>query len=333
MTMNVRGAALAAASVLTMSLCSAAQAETTIRSIAAWSSNMGFVSDLLYPFQKAVTEATKGEIKFQNSGPEVVPPFDQFEPVSQGVFHMALSTPGYHQAQTGVGAFIDNFINADDPAALRTSGVMDWLNNYYRKNFGIQIIALYPSGENNFVLREPLSGDTRLNGRKIRTNAQYEGIVRALGGAPVQMSPADAYSAMQKGVLDGVAWPIMANAEFKLYEVAKFMTRPAFGYSKNCVIMNAAKFDSLTGEQQKAIVEAGKKLETEGTAYFIKLMKQQDETMMKNGVKITEFTPELASQIDKLAQEGGLKVAQRSRPNDVDALYKFAQERKMLKGQ
>lgn len=313
----------AAAAFALASFTHSAEAET-LRSIRAFPQNLKQVSELYYGFQKAVTEATKGEITFHDSGPETVPPFEQFEPLTQGVFDVMYSAPSYHQAQTGVGVGISAIPETSDPELLSSSGIREWLNDYYRKNFGVFPLAIFAIGETTFVFSEPLTGDTRLEGRKIRSNASYEGIVRALGGAPVSMGPADAYAALQKGTLDGVVWPEIATAEFKLYEVTSYLAKPTFGKSHNAVFMNAAKFDALPKDQQDAIIKAGLDLERRAVEFFAKQAEDETNTMLKNGVKFTEFSPEVAPQLEKLYVEGQREIALRSRPDDVKALLELS---------
>jgi len=326
------GAVALAAILSAASLGSAARAETQLKALAAWSTTLPLVPEVFYKFQEAATKASNGEITFQNTGPETVPPFEQLEPLSQGVFDVVFQSSAYHQAQTGMGVALQNLIDLD-PAKLRQSGMLDWLNDYYRKNFGVVILSAYSTGPTTFVLTKPLDGDTTLAGRKIRTNASYEGVVRALGGAPVAMSPADAYAAMQKGTLDGAAWPSSSTADFKLYEVAKYMTAPNFSQGCNLILMNAAKFDALPKNIQDALLEAGKQTDVHGTAYGVSQVTSQDEIMKKNGVKITEFSPEIAAKIAKLDIEGAVEVAHRSHPEDVDAALALAKEKGVLLGQ
>jgi TRAP-type C4-dicarboxylate transport system substrate-binding protein len=240
------------------------------------------------------------------------------------VFDMMYTVPSYHQAQTGIGVGISAIPETSDPAMLTSSGVRAWLVDYYRKNFGVFPIAIFEIGETTFVFRDPLAGDTKLNGRKIRSNASYEGIVRALGGAPVSMGPADAYAALQKGTLDGVVWPEIATAEFKLFEVTRYLARPTFGKSHNAVFMNAAKFDSLTAEQQAAIIQAGLDLEQQAVSFFAREAADQTRLMLENGVEYTEFSPDIASQLDRLYVEGQREIALRSQPAAVEALLELS---------
>ncbi len=321
-------AAFAVAALVSLPFSPAVQAET-LRVIVSWPSTLGQVSELLPEFQRGVTEATGGAITFHNSGPEVIPPFEQLEPLSQGVFDLHYGSPTYHQAQTGVGAVIDGLLKTD-PEALRASGVMDFINDYYRQNFGVEVLALFSAPQNQFVLRAPLSENGRLDGLKIRTVAAFEGLTRALGGSPVAMAAAEAYAAIERGVIDGAAWPIHAAADYRLYEVADYITRPGFGHTSLVLMVNAARFDALPEEHRTILREQARALEQNGAAFMAALAESQTATMLENGVEIVEFPPEVASEIGRNYFEGTLALARNSQPAAVDALVEFARSAGMM---
>ena len=218
-----------------------AQAQTTLRLVSGWTPNNPNVPYIETVFIKNVEAASKGQIKIERRGPEVVPAFEQLQPVSAGVFDILFTTPGYHQAQTGVGNMFDAF--KGDIEQRRSSGLVPKADEYYRRQYGLSLFALHAAPGNHFVLKEGLSSDGTLKGMKVRANPIFEGVVRALGGTPVNMPPSDAYSAMQKGVLDGITFPAFASVDYKLYEVGKVMTRPIFGLSNVAFFFNVRKFE------------------------------------------------------------------------------------------
>ena len=66
---------------------------------------------------------------------------------------------------------------------------------------------------------------------------------------------------MQKGVLDGITFPVFVSADFKLYEVGKAMTRPdRSGSPTSPFIINVRKLDSLSPELQKILLEEARKI-------------------------------------------------------------------------
>lgn len=314
--------------VLSPAVLPPARAETTLRLLSGWTPNNPNVPLIEAVFIKNVEAASNGELKIQRSGPEVAPAFEQLQPVSAGVFDFLFTTPGYHQAQTGVGNILDA-VNGD-LEKRRQSGLVQWADGFYNKRYGLRIIALHPAPGNHFVLREPLGTDGTLKGLKVRSNATFDGIVRQLGGTPVNMSPADAYSAMQKGVLDGITFPVFASADYKLYEVGKYMTRPVFGLSNVLLMMNTKKLNSLAPDLQRILIEEGHKLEDIGTQALIKVAVKDEETMQGNGVKIVQLGPSVAPKLNEMYNDGILQTAGRTTPDDVKALWELAKSKNML---
>lgn len=327
--MNFRMAMRAAAIgiICAASLSSTALAKTQLKALAAWPATLPQVKGIYYKFEENVTKASNGEITFQNLGPETVGPFDQFQPVSAGAFDLDYAADAYYQAQTGVALAM---VLLGDMEKVRSTGVFDYINDYFGKKFGIEVLAAIPSASTQFVLLNPLKND-RLDGRKIRSNALYDAVVRQLGAAPVSMAPADAYAAMEKGTLDGVAWPMHATADFKLYEVGKYMTSPGFGKSGDMIIMNKAKLDSLPADQQKIIRDEAHNIEIEGAKFYDDLAKSQFQTMLDKGVKVSEFTPEAAKMLEQTYSKDALEVARKSHPDDVNAFVSFARSKGVFK--
>jgi TRAP-type transport system periplasmic protein len=306
-----------------------AQAQTTIRLLSAWPPNTSMIQAGESKYIAAVEAASNREIKVVRNGPETVPPFQQLQPLSTGVFHLMYTTPAYHQADTGMGSAIDGLLTTDSKK-LRESGMMDWLNAYYRKKFGVVILALFACPPNQFILREPLPADGTLKGRKLRTNAAFEGIVRGLGGSPVGLPPSDVYSAMEKGVIDGTAAPQHAAADYRFYEVGKFMTRPGYGHTTLILMANAAAFDALPEKVRKLLQEEAIRMETYGTEEMIAITAKQNETMEQKGVKVVQFPPEVAAKLPQLFAEGTLAVAKKSDGKAVDEMVEFARQKGAL---
>ena len=309
-------------------LSTAVHAQTSLRAIAAWSPTLTQVKDLFYKFEENVTKASNGEIKFQNSGPETVPAFEQFQPLSAGAFDFMYGASSYHQAQTGVALAMELL---GDMSAVRKAGVLDAINDYYRKKFGVEVLAIIRTPANQFVLKEPIDPGAALKGRKIRSNPLYDSAIKSLGAVPVSMSPADAYAAMQKGTLDGIAFPMHAVADFKLYEVGKYMTLPPFGTAVDVLMVNAKKIDSLPKEQQKIIRDEAQKLESTGAARMVALADEQQKTMLEHGVKVTEFSPETAKAAEQSFNEGVIEIARKSDPAGVDALLNLARSKGVMR--
>lgn len=313
---------------VSMFIAATASSQTSLRLLSSVNAPNAAVPELEIPFTKGIVDASKGEIKIQRSGPEVVPTFEQLQPLSAGVFDLLFTVPGYHQAASGVGTLLDS-IKADTEAR-RTTGLFQWLDDFYKRRFGVRVIAIMPFGRYQFLLREPIGADGMLTGRKLRSTAAYDGLIRQLGGIPVALPTPETYPSMQKGVIDGAAFVAGIAADFKMHEVAKYMARPLFGNTTVILLANAKKFESLPVHLQKIILDEGRKIEQRGESVSENLVKQDTEKMQKGGAQISNFSPAMAAKVVQGFNEGVLATALKSMPEDVKAFWEFARGKNML---
>ena len=117
--------------------------------------------------QEASRPSTKGSIKFIISGPETVPPFEQLQPVSTGVFQMLFTHAVYHYGTTGIAMGLDAV--RGDLEARRKSGMLEAIDKSYQK-LGLKLVAAAISATRGYhiVLRAPVSPAGDLQGRKVR---------------------------------------------------------------------------------------------------------------------------------------------------------------------
>lgn len=81
---------------------------------------------------------------------------------------------------------------------------------------------------------------------------------KLLGANPVPMPLAELYTALEMKTVDAQEHPLGVLWSAKLYEVQKHLSLTNHAYSALIVVMNKKKFDSLSPENQKAIIEAAR---------------------------------------------------------------------------
>lgn len=122
-------------------------------------------------------------------------------------------------------------------------------------------IAIHEGGLRSPLGREkPLTKPADFEGLKLRavqSNVMSEGL-KALGAEPSPIALPEVYQALQNGTVDGMESNTGLAAGQKYYEVAKFFTgNVVFWPFPTVMVMNKAKFESLTEDQQNAITGAG----------------------------------------------------------------------------
>ena len=279
---------IAAASMMLTALSLTASA-ATIKILTSWNKNVWPTYVVLDAFVKNVKKIGGDKIKMRISGPEVVPGFEQLQPVKAGVFDLLFTHGVYHMGSKGLAAIMDA-MNAD-PVGKRTSGVWDHLDKFYQKTHGLKLIAISPNSTKGYhiFLKKPLSSAGDWKGRKIRGTQTYHGVIRLFGGEPVVMPGSQVYSALEKGVVDGAAWPAAGMLSMKHFEGAKHKVRPTFGTSTLPFLMNLKSFNKLSKEKQNILLQAGYITELEMPWKGDKVQAKEDAELAKRGVKITRL--------------------------------------------
>jgi TRAP-type transport system periplasmic protein len=274
-----------------------------------------------------ITKATGGRITVRLTGPEVVPPFEQLQPASAGVFQLLFTHPAYHTGTSGIALALEAIDN--DAKKRRDSGVWNAIDQYYRKH-NLKLIALPTSGPRgfNFILRTP-TGPDALKGLKIRGAPIYHPLITALGGAPVVLQGGEIYSGLEKGVIDGAAWPVFGIEPYKWHEVAKYLARPAFGAVSHQIFMNLNTFNQLDARDRKIVEDEGVKIEPFATEFMIKLAADEEKLLLSKGMQITKFTESQAKAIDENWARGVWAMAEKISGDDARKLHALAKKHNM----
>lgn len=296
-----------------------------LRAINAFPETFVFSREIAQPFAEMVAEESGGSVTIGFTGPDAVPPLEQFEPTQAGVFDLLFTHPAYHAGTTPVGLAIDAV--AADPAARREAGIIDFIDTHYRETQGMKLVAAPPTGSVGFryYLRDPIDGTPAFDGRNIRGTVSYHPMIEALGGAGVVMGGGDVYSALQTGAIDGAAWGLTGALDFNWHEVAGYMADPAFGQVGLMIFMNLDTWNGLSDEARAAIERAAMRLEADSVERFDILAAEEREALLSLGMQVTQFAPEEAALLDALWSDGVWQVAEGGAPEAVADLRALAE--------
>lgn len=267
-----------------------------LRMLSSWDENYAYNPYILDPFINGLKEATDGRINITVSGPETVPPFEQLEPVGAGVFDLLFTHGAYHFGTTPIMTAADAL--QGDIDTVRGSGVFDVLDKHYQQfNLKLIMLPITPDGAYNIILREPVTEAGNLEGRKIRGSLTYKGIIEMLGGVLTVLPPAEIYTGLEKGVIDGAAWPIIGALDYNWYEVAPYMMRPGFGVNYEPIFMNLDRWNSFSAEDQAIILDEARKVEDSWYVDAPTVWKAEEEELIKRGMKVSEIGEKQQAQL------------------------------------
>lgn len=294
-------AAALGAAFATAPAATPAQAES-LTLLSSWDTTYNAVPVFVDAFIERVAELSDGEITISMVGPETVPPFEQLQPVSAGLFDMLFTHGAYHLGETAMAFGLDAV--EDDPERRRESGIYEVVNDHYATHNLRMLGAFSAASGYHIMLRQPLDGVSGLEGLSIRASGTYHDFITTLGGSVVTLPASEIYSALDRGVVDGAAWPVFGAMDYGWYEVADYMTRPMFGINNHTMFMNLDRWNALSEEQQEILTQAAMEIEVEGRERFVELWEEENQAMIDAGLEITEFDAETAERVEAVFAEG-----------------------------
>ena len=125
----------------------------------------------------------------------------------------------------------------------------------------LKALATWDIGWRNLTNnRRPVRTPDDLKGMKIRTtpNPAHIKAFQLLGAVPTPMAFTELFTALEMGSVDGQENPVTLILNAKFFEVQKHLTLTRHAFTTGPLVVNKAKFDALSPELQKILVETGK---------------------------------------------------------------------------
>ena len=257
-------------------------------------------ADYLVRFQKGVAERTNGEIDVQifwaNS---LVHAKEALEAVQLGTADMADLAVGYFSDKIRLLQVAGLPFSVADPVES-WQGVYRMLRDVPEARaeltkFGHVVVGQAATASYQLVAHDPIRNLAELQGKKVGTFGRIAPkAIQAAGAIPVSTTGGEMYEALQRRTIDARILSFEAAQRFKTYEVAKYMSRIEMGCiaGVSLLTVNKRKWDSLSKEQQKIILEEGDK----AGRWEAQAMKDDDLKFQKylkgKGVIIVDFAAE-----------------------------------------
>ncbi len=209
---------------------------------------------------RQVEEKTKGAVKIQLFPSQTLcKGKDTWAAVSSGIADMAWAPQGYWPGLTPLTEVI-MLPALPFKTAEKGSEVLWKLYETFpeiQKEFAeVKVLCLFSSGPYNLITpKKPIRAMEDLKGMKVRTFGRLPSDqVTLLGGVPMSTPMPETYLALRSGIVDAMSAPWEAILGFRLYEVVSHYTEAPLAPLWFSVIMNNQKWQSLSKENQQAIL-------------------------------------------------------------------------------
>ncbi len=215
-------------------------------------------------FMDTVREASGGAVTFEYYPSEQLGKArDMLALTQQGVTDIGFIAPAYVSDKmplSGVAELPGTYSGACQAVAgywkLAKQGIL--ADREFKTN-GIRPLFAYLLQPYQILTRRPGIDVAGLRGLKLRSGgAAMDVTVRHLDGTPIRLGGADVYSALSRGTIDGVVFPLAAVREFKLDELLRAGTLGEnLGGFASVYAISEKRWNALSEDVRKVLDEAG----------------------------------------------------------------------------
>ena len=154
------------------------------------------------------------------------------------------------------GAFV--FDDSDHLHRFFTSEASQPLKDAFLAATGVRILGAWSAGARQFTANVPIRTPDDLQGLRMRfpPSPQFLMNAEAMGASAVEVAFEELYLALQQGTVDGQENPINNIAANNIQEVQDVMSLSSHQLNSNLVVINEAKWASMSPEQQAALTAA-----------------------------------------------------------------------------
>ena len=267
-----------------------------------------------------VERLSNGELEIEYAGgSDVIGGFDAPEAIANGVFDMSHSANSYFAG--AVPASISLASGNASVDELRASGALSAYADIVENQRGVMFMGVPLSGVGYiFQVRGRPDKLSYFKGKKIRSIPLYDPILKSLGATSVTTSPSEAYTAMERGVVDGLGWPDIGLLDFKFYEQAKYIMMPTFYQLRTATLMNPNSFKSLPSELQDVLVKANRSADAIGAKWAKEKRDSEHAEMAKAGVEFVSLSAGEAKKFVDLTEDKLWENIMKGAPQDAARL-------------
>lgn len=224
------------------------------------------VKNAILPWIEEVKRLSKGRLVIQFFNPNAIAPSRKvYDALVAGSIDMTGSPCHWVHGKFPLNTVIQTplIFNGAEAASLTT---WDMFNKYpeWRNEFkDIKVLWQWGSATFNLhTVKKMVRTLEDLKGMKIiGINPQIREILKRLGANPIPMTPQDSYLALERGMAEGMAFPIAPVRAFKISDVAKYHTVADLMCDPFYGAINVRKWNSLPADLKKILEDTtGRKL-------------------------------------------------------------------------
>lgn len=220
-------------------------------------------------------------------------PNRQFDAARNGVVDMAFSlhgaTPGRYP-MTELASLPFAAPSAGNKSTVTSRRLSDLAPEYLAKEHeGLRILWMAVTPPLMFHSKTLIRTIADFKGKRIRyAGVQFKNIIDNLGAVPLLVPPQETQDGLAKGIIDAATFPYEGAASFDIATVAKYTLEPGVSAATFALVMNPAKYASLS-DDLKALIDKTTGPEAAGKfgAMWDEAESEGKASMLAKGTQVT----------------------------------------------
>jgi len=255
----------------------------------------------IFEYIKMLNNGLKGEVQAKYvGGPEAIPASEQFEAVKNNIVQMVLLPAAYYIAALPEGA-TRVLIRHENAMELRKSPYHDFLVKKHEE-VGVRYLATGLWNQFYTWTIKPVKSLQDMKGLKMRSFFVYDRFQQALGMTPVNIAVPEIYTALERGVVDGMMYPYIGPREQGFTKFLKYIVDHPFYKNDINILLNLATWKKFSKSTQERFLEiTAKEYDPYITDHAEKTVQAEMALLEKEGVKRFQLPPEEAKKYEATA--------------------------------
>jgi TRAP-type C4-dicarboxylate transport system substrate-binding protein len=239
-----------------------AQAQTTL-TISSWLPPSHIITkDMLMGWAKQVEENSQGRLKFNLLPKPVASPPGTADAIRDGLADISITVHGYTPGRYPMTKMAEFPFLGDSAEAISVAYHRTYMKHMAKldEHKDVVLLGLMTHGPGQiYMTKQPVAKLADLANQKIRVGGGLVvDITKAVGAVPLLKPASETFEILKSGIADGIFFPKDSVPAFKLVPLINHMTVVPGGlYNVSfMLLMNKAKFNSLSKADQDAIMKA-----------------------------------------------------------------------------
>ncbi|WBU58863.1 TRAP transporter substrate-binding protein DctP [Paracoccus albus] len=272
-----------------------AYAEDVINAVHFTPTQVGFAQSFLR-FVDKVNEMGEGVVRIDvRGGPEVIPNTQLGAAQQSGLIDMINNPAGLYLEIVPEG---DAFSAATiTPWEARENGGWELIDRIYQEKGNAKLIAWVDTGVGFHIwsVDEPQLADDGMlvfDDLVLRASPLYKQFFDSIGAQAVVMPMGDTYTALERGMINGLAYPSIGYKAFGWDKFTRYRVDPAFFGMDVLISMNLDAWNDLSDESKAILDQAAQEFEHEASEAIMKEDQDTRALLEEEGMEVVEMTGE-----------------------------------------